>query len=88
MPIYEYEHLGDGCQHGKHFELQQSIYSDKFTRCPYCGQEVKRLISLVSVNTPKGKMNIAGPSRVIGAFIFDLFFALKQFYRQALTRTK
>ena len=58
MPIYEYEHLGEGCQHGKHFELKQSIKSDKLTCCPYCGQEVKRLISLVSVNTPKGNSDL------------------------------
>ena len=32
--------------------------SDKFTRCPYCEQEVRRLISLVSVNTPKGNSDL------------------------------
>ncbi|KPK34420.1 MAG: transcriptional regulator [Nitrospira bacterium SG8_35_1] len=58
MPIYEYEHHGDGCQHGKRFDLKQSIKSEKLTRCPYCGQEVKRLISLVSVNTPKGNSDL------------------------------
>jgi putative FmdB family regulatory protein len=58
MPIYEYEHLDEGCQHGKRFEFKQSIFSDKFTHCPYCGQEVKRLISLVSVNTPKGNSDL------------------------------
>lgn len=58
MPIYEYEHLDDGCGHGKCFEIQQSIYSDKFLNCPYCGGEVRRLISLVSVNTPKGNSDL------------------------------
>ena len=58
MPIYEYEHLGEGCEHGKSFELKQSIYSDKFSHCPYCGEKVKRLISLVSVNTPKGNSDL------------------------------
>jgi predicted nucleic acid-binding Zn ribbon protein len=53
MPFYEYEHLGDGCEKGKCFEIKQSIYSAKFERCPYCGEKVKRLISLVSVKTPK-----------------------------------
>ncbi len=58
MPIYEYEHLGEGCEKGKNFELKQSIYSEKFSLCPYCGEEVKRLISLVSVNTPKGNSDL------------------------------
>ena len=58
MPIYEYEHLGEGCEHGKSFELKQSIYSDKFSHCPYCSEKVKRLISLVSVNTPKGNSDL------------------------------
>ena len=58
MPIYEYEHLGDGCEQGERFELIQSIDSDKLTSCPYCGQEVRRLISLVSINTPKGNSDL------------------------------
>ncbi len=53
MPVYEYEHIGDGCPLGKVFELRQAIYSAKFQECPECGQAVKRLISLVSINTPK-----------------------------------
>ncbi len=58
MPIYEYEHIEEGCEQGKHFEIKQPIHSDKFTECPYCGQAVKRLISLVSVNTPKGNSDL------------------------------
>lgn len=53
MPIYEYEHLGDGCPLGKIFEQKQSISADKLTLCPDCGRPVKRIISLFSVNTPK-----------------------------------
>lgn len=58
MPIYEYEHLGAGCDRGKRFELTQSISSAKLTHCPYCSQKVKRLISLVAVNTPKGNSDL------------------------------
>ena len=58
MPVYEYEHHGDGCREGKRFEVQQSINSDKLTSCPNCGGKVKRLISLVSVNTPKGNSDL------------------------------
>ncbi len=30
MPIYEYEHEGEGCRLGKVFELKQSLYAAKF----------------------------------------------------------
>jgi putative FmdB family regulatory protein len=53
MPVYEYEHRDQGCELGKRFERTQSITSDKLTHCPECGREVKRLISLVSISTPK-----------------------------------
>lgn len=53
MPIYEYEHEGRGCKRGKRFEIVQSIASAKLQKCPDCGQAIKRLISLVAINTPK-----------------------------------
>ncbi|MBU0729744.1 MAG: zinc ribbon domain-containing protein [Proteobacteria bacterium] len=53
MPVYEYEHIEDGCSYGKRFELTQSMYSAKFEKCPECGQAVKRLISMVAISTPK-----------------------------------
>ena len=53
MPVYEYEHVSQGCALGKRFERTQSITSDKLTHCPECGQEIRRLISLVSISTPK-----------------------------------
>jgi putative FmdB family regulatory protein len=53
MPIYEYEHIGEGCDLGKIFEINQSLDSEKLIRCPQCGKKVKRLISLCSVSTPK-----------------------------------
>ena len=53
MPVYEYEHAGEGCQLGKRFELTQAIYAAKFEKCPECGEQVKRLISLVGISTPK-----------------------------------
>ena len=54
MPVYEYEHQGEGCALGKGFELTQSIYSAPFKRCPECGQAVRKLVSLSSISTPKG----------------------------------
>lgn len=53
MPVYEYEHTGEGCSLGKSFEWTQSISSEKLSRCPECGESVKRLVSLFSVCTPK-----------------------------------
>ena len=53
MPVYEYEHVGDGCSLGKRFEITQYIYSEKLTKCQECGQEIRRVISLVAINTPK-----------------------------------
>ena len=53
MPVYEYEHVGKGCELGKQFELTQSIYSAKFEKCPVCEAKVIKLVSLVGINTPK-----------------------------------
>ena len=55
MPVYEYEHIGDGagCPLSKKFELTQTMYSAKFKKCPQCGKEVRKLISLVGISTPK-----------------------------------
>ncbi len=58
MPIYEYEHLGQGCTLGKIFEISQPISSDKLTICPQCGLEVKRIVSLFSVCTPTGNSEL------------------------------
>ena len=53
MPIYEYEHEGDGCELGKIFDHMQSMSSDKLTRCPNCKGRIKRLISAAAICTPK-----------------------------------
>ena len=53
MPVYEYEHIGTGCSYGKQFEFTQPMNSERLTACPYCGCPVKRVLSLVAVNTPK-----------------------------------
>jgi len=53
MPVYEYEHIGAGCERGKQFEFSQPMESERLTACPSCGEPVKRLLSMVSINTPK-----------------------------------
>ena len=58
MPVYEYEHGGDGCSLGKRFEYSQTMNSEKLTSCPECGAPVSRVISLFSVSTPKGNSDL------------------------------
>jgi len=53
MPVYEYEHIEGSCEKGSQFEITQSITSDKLKKCPHCGEPVRRLISLVAINTPQ-----------------------------------
>ena len=47
MPVYEYEHLGSGCSHGKQFEFSQPMNSERLSVCPFCNKPVKRLLSVV-----------------------------------------
>ena len=52
MPVYEYEHTGEGCRRGKRFEFEQPITAERLTACPDCGQPVERLIAKVNISTP------------------------------------
>lgn len=48
MPIYEYESIepDKGCDKCLHpFEIIQQIDEAPLTNCPYCGQEVRKIIS-------------------------------------------
>jgi putative FmdB family regulatory protein len=53
MPIYEYEHQEKACYKGAVFEVKQSLDAKELTKCPWCGRPVKKIVSPVSVNTPK-----------------------------------
>ena len=53
MPIYEYQHLKKSCARGEIFEFSQSIHEEELTRCPDCGEPVRKLISRMNINTPK-----------------------------------
>ena len=53
MPVYEYEHLGDGCSAGKQFEYSQAMNSERLRKCPICEQPVRRIPSAAAINTPK-----------------------------------
>ena len=53
MAIYEYEHMAEGCDRGRVFEVAQSIHDAPLSACPTCGRPVRKLISLVGISTPK-----------------------------------
>ncbi|MEJ2726580.1 MAG: zinc ribbon domain-containing protein [Deltaproteobacteria bacterium] len=53
MAVYEYEHVDKHCAWGRVFEVEQSMHDEPFTRCPNCGQPVRKLISPCFVNRPK-----------------------------------
>ena len=52
MPVYEYEHVGEGCGRGKRFDFFQPITDERLKVCPDCGQAVERLIPRVYISTP------------------------------------
>ena len=60
MAVYEYEHLGDGCEIGKLFEVEHPIKDDAMTHCPRCGAEIRRLISRTFISTPKTDTDLKG----------------------------
>ena len=51
--IYEYEHVDTPCDLGGVFEVTQTMQEKPLTECPVCGGEVRKLISLVGISTPK-----------------------------------
>ncbi len=58
MPVYEYEHEGEGCELGRAFEWVQRITEDALAACPKCGGAVRRLISRTYVSAPKGNSDL------------------------------
>lgn len=50
MPIYEYEHVYDESEMCDHrFAVVQSVTEDDLQYCPFCGLEVKRVVSQVAI---------------------------------------
>lgn len=58
MPVYEYEHLNQGCRAGSRFEYVQPITEKPLAACPRCGEPVKRLISLPNINVPQSNADL------------------------------
>jgi putative FmdB family regulatory protein len=54
MPIYEYKPKEGGCERCEDaFEVFQQCSDEPLNKCPTCGTEVVRIISLSSFNTSK-----------------------------------
>lgn len=52
MPLYEYEHLFDECELCDfRFAVIQDVKEEPLSYCPSCGLEVKRIVSIASINT-------------------------------------
>ncbi len=60
MPVYEYEHEKEGCRRGMKFEMTQPMSAPHLEVCPDCGGPVRRIISLVAINTPKTNTDLKG----------------------------
>ncbi|MFH2219218.1 MAG: zinc ribbon domain-containing protein [Pseudomonadota bacterium] len=53
MPVYEYEHVGEPCDLGKMFDVEQSIHDNQLKKCPNCAGLIRKLISRTYISTPK-----------------------------------
>lgn len=58
MPIYEYEHIAEGCELGKQFDIQQSIKDPQLKYCPHCKKPVKKNIPLVGISVGKSNAEL------------------------------
>jgi len=58
MPVYEYEHLKEGCTLGKVFDYKQSIDDRQLTRCPQCSGPVQKIISRINISCPKSNSEL------------------------------
>lgn len=61
MPIYEYQHLKRSYSTRKFFEIFQSVHDRPLTKCPLCGEPIRRLISKPNISTPKTNSELRGP---------------------------
>lgn len=53
MPIYEYKHVKGTCPIGEVFEVEQSIRDEPLTKCPNCGEPVRKVIPKTNISTAK-----------------------------------
>lgn len=59
MPLYKYEAEGQGCSHCQsRFEVLQRVDQEPLTRCPECGQLVRRVFSSCAISrAPTGTLS-------------------------------
>ena len=63
MPTYEYQAVDQkqACEHCRQrFETRQSMNDKPLNRCPRCGGQVERVISLCSVSTAQSVKSMLG----------------------------
>ena len=67
MPVYEYEHVDQACSQGRRFEFEQSIRDWDLTRCPYCQQPVRKLLSapVVKMKRSNGELRDLGFTKLV-----------------------
>ena len=53
MPVYEYEHVGLGCEAGTVIEVRQSIEDPALDICPHCRKPVRKIMSRPNLAMPK-----------------------------------
>ena len=58
MPVYEYEHQNEPCDLGLIFEVTQPMDEKTLSKCPYCGQEVRKIVSRINISCPKGNSEL------------------------------
>jgi len=58
MPAYTYEHSGPACAAGTAIEVNQSMKDAPLTQCPHCGGAVRKVLSRVFINAPRGNSSL------------------------------
>ena len=58
MPVYEYEHQNESCDLGLIFEVTQPMDQKALSKCPHCGQEVRKIVSRINISCPKGNSEL------------------------------
>lgn len=55
MPVFEYEHLDGECELGEHrFAILHSAGEAELRFCPWCGKDVRRVVSPIHVRARSG----------------------------------
>lgn len=58
MPVYEYEHQEEPCELGMIFEVTQPMDEKHLSKCPQCGQAIRKIVSRINISCPKGNSEL------------------------------